>query len=463
MKQPILKELDLPDISLAEDYAELGADLFVRRFESLREKMEERALDFLVVYADREHAANFRYLTNFDPRFEEAILVLPSQSRPVIFLGNENQSVASYFTRVEHEVVHFPSLSLLDQPRIARNTFEERLMQLGAGRHTRVGVVGWKYFTQADGAGMESAFEIPHYIVETLRSIVGDSNMENATALLMHADHGLRSFVEPAQLAEYEYAASLASGSILTILDKVEPGQTELALARHFETRGVPASCHPMLSVKEKARLGLPSPSTQRIDRGDFLTVALGLRGALSSRAAYVASSQDDIPLNCRTWVQEVVHPYMAAAYTWIKHLKVGITGGEIYQAVEKIYPRNRHGWHLNPGHLIADDEWVSSPIYEGSSIRIKSGSYMQLDIIPGPARPWFGANIEDGYYVADSSLRQQLAANHPALYERMLRRRNYMIQKLGYSLSDDLLPVSPSCGYYRPYLLDRRKAFVFE
>lgn len=461
MRQPVLQEPDFPDVSLVEDYAELGADLFARRFQALHEKMDEHSIRYLVIYADREHAANFRYLMNFEPRFEEAILVVPLKSRPVVFLGNENRLVPNHFTRVEHEVVHFPSLSLLDQPRIGRNSFKDYLMQMGIGNDARIGIVGWKYFTRADG--MESAFEVPHYLVETLRSLVGQANVENATALFMHAGHGLRSVVEPAQLAEYEYAACLVSGSVLAVLDNVQPGQSELALARHFQTRGLPACCHPMLSVKEKARLGLPSPSTQRIDRGDFLTVALGLRGALSCRAAYVAGGPDDMPADCRDWVGQVVRPYMSAAYTWIKSLKAGVTGGEIYQAIEQAYPRERHGWPLNPGHLIADDEWVSSPIYQGSTIAIKSGSYMQLDIIPAPARPWFGANIEDGYYVADSSLRQQLAAQHPALYARMRQRRSYMMEKLGFSVSEDLLPVSPGCGYYRPYLLDKRKAFVFE
>ncbi|HZS93019.1 MAG TPA: hypothetical protein VFE42_36710 [Chloroflexota bacterium] len=32
--------------------------------------------DALLVYVDREHFANLAYLTGFDPRFEEALLIL---------------------------------------------------------------------------------------------------------------------------------------------------------------------------------------------------------------------------------------------------------------------------------------------------------------------------------------------------------------------------------------------------
>src|SRR5438093_335758 len=45
--------------------------------------------DWFVIYADREHFANIMFLTGFDPRFEEAMLVLgPRQSR-IIIVGNE--------------------------------------------------------------------------------------------------------------------------------------------------------------------------------------------------------------------------------------------------------------------------------------------------------------------------------------------------------------------------------------
>ena len=41
----------------------------------------EHGYDRLVVYADREHSANLAYLTGFDPRFEEAMLVVGPDRR----------------------------------------------------------------------------------------------------------------------------------------------------------------------------------------------------------------------------------------------------------------------------------------------------------------------------------------------------------------------------------------------
>ena len=60
-----------------------------QRVNQLRMKMEERKLTHLVVYGDREHFANLAYLTGFDPRFEEAVLIVGPDSIPLLVVGNE--------------------------------------------------------------------------------------------------------------------------------------------------------------------------------------------------------------------------------------------------------------------------------------------------------------------------------------------------------------------------------------
>ena len=46
------------------------------RIEKLRVRMEQLGLTHTVVYGDREHFANLTYLTGFDPRFEESLLIV---------------------------------------------------------------------------------------------------------------------------------------------------------------------------------------------------------------------------------------------------------------------------------------------------------------------------------------------------------------------------------------------------
>ena len=69
-----IREIELPDFGMPEAMPEIPAATYAARLERLRARMEPR-YDRLVVYADREHSANMAYLTGFDPRFEEAVLV----------------------------------------------------------------------------------------------------------------------------------------------------------------------------------------------------------------------------------------------------------------------------------------------------------------------------------------------------------------------------------------------------
>jgi len=74
---------------------EIPPPLYANRVERLRERAEVRRYDRLVIYADREHSANLAYLTGFDPRFEEALLVLGSEGQPAILVGNECHGLAA--------------------------------------------------------------------------------------------------------------------------------------------------------------------------------------------------------------------------------------------------------------------------------------------------------------------------------------------------------------------------------
>ena len=55
---------------------DLTEETMEEHFRKVMEKMREQDLDALVIYGDREHGANFAYLTGFEPRFEEALLIL---------------------------------------------------------------------------------------------------------------------------------------------------------------------------------------------------------------------------------------------------------------------------------------------------------------------------------------------------------------------------------------------------
>ncbi|NBU14131.1 MAG: hypothetical protein EBT35_05930, partial [Alphaproteobacteria bacterium] len=85
-----LKEIKLPDFGVPDQIPAIKDSVYHTRLEQLRTRMTQTGLDALIVYADREHTANFTFLTGFDPRFEEAILILVKGRDPLLVTGPEN-------------------------------------------------------------------------------------------------------------------------------------------------------------------------------------------------------------------------------------------------------------------------------------------------------------------------------------------------------------------------------------
>ncbi len=442
-----------PIIEIPTHIFTLKSEIYEGRLNKLRKRMAEMGLDAIAIYADREHAANFSYITGFGPRFEESLLLILPSGKPKVLLGTENLNMVDY-AAIDLEGIHFPSFGLIGQPRENSRSLKSILKSVGLERGMTVGTVGWKYYSEVDGCPPDS-IEIPHFLVEALVDAVGDTHrVKNVTHIFMSPIDGLRTRLEPEQIIAYEYAACLVSKSIINLMDSVEVGISEMELGANLQSMGIPFSAHPMVSVGDKARFGLTSPSARRAQLGDFLTSAFGIEGALCCRAAYIARSEKDISVE--NWLQNVVSRYYQTAIEWYESIGIGVEGGQIFEMVETRLPRSEFGWELNPGHLIAADEWVSTPFMDGSRVKLQSGNYMQFDLIISPKEPYFGANLEDGIVLADQTLQNEIRSLSPQTWRRFARRREYISQILGIQLREEVLPMSDLAGYYRPFLLNK-------
>ena len=72
-----LAEIALPEFGLPHVEPTIPAATYAARVAAARQRASDAGYDVLIVYADREHFANMAYLTGFDPRFDEALLILP--------------------------------------------------------------------------------------------------------------------------------------------------------------------------------------------------------------------------------------------------------------------------------------------------------------------------------------------------------------------------------------------------
>lgn len=449
-----LIRIDWPDFGAPELPRLPGLSTMEARLSRLRGAMVGRRYDALVIYGDREHAANLHWATGFDPRFEEALLIVTPDDA-LLLAGNEclpytgvSPLVAAGLIRVGH----CASFSLPSQPRGGR-----MLADWLAGAVPlagKVGAVGWKWFEAVEVPDPALALDLPAFIADPLRRIAG--RVENATDLFQHPGHGLRATVDVTEIARLEFANHMAATALRRMVFAFREGQSDFEALEAARIGGLPLGCHPTFATGARADQGLSGPTGQRLRRGQPLSFNICHWGANICRAGWVASGPDDLPRPAADYAEAFAGPYLEAMSVWCGLMRPGVTGGEIWAAMRGALPVDRFAVTLNPGHLIGLDEWVSSPIYEGSGLPIRSGMAMQCDVIP--SNPVYGSTrMEDGYVIADADLRADLAACFPDVAARCALRQGFMREVIGLDVPDSLLPLADTCGIIAPFLLDPR------
>jgi Xaa-Pro aminopeptidase len=453
-----LQRLDWPDngtpdlpppFALAEAEARLAA---------VRAAMERASYAALVVYGDREHAANLHWLTGFDPRFEEAVLVVTGGDAMLI-AGNECLAYTVVSPLVAAGQVRTglcASLSLPSQPRDSRRLWDWLAETIPAG--ATVGAVGWKWYGADElppGADPALALDIPAFLADPLRDRAG--RVENATALFMHPDHGLRARVSVDDIARLEFSNHMAAAALKRMIFALQEGMTDFAAVEAARIGGLPMGCHVTFAMGDTP--GLSGPIGDRIRRGVPASFNIAHWGSNICRAGWMARGPGDLPDSASAYLEKFVFPYAQAMSDWCGMMRPGVMGGAVWAMIHDRLPAP-FGITLNPGHLIGLDEWMSSPIMPGSEIPLASGMAMQMDVIPAHA-DWGSTRMEDGYAIADAGLRDHLARRHPNVTRRCAARAEFMRRVIGMDVPADLLPLADTCGIIAPWLLDPAQVVV--
>ena len=436
-----------PRFDPAPERVEIALAEYRQRLERVRAVMALRGVTHLAIYGDREHSANLLWACGFDPRFEEALLILRRDGPPLLLTGNECAAylpISPLWQAGELRSEVYQPFSLLDQPRSASRTLAEILRGEGIDAGSRVGCVGWKYY------GAARRMDVPSYLVDDLREAA--DAVEDATDLFMNPSDGLRSTCSVAEIALFEAANWKASEAMRRVVFAARVGMTDFEMLAHAGYDGTPLSAHMTLKTGPK-RTSLASPNGARLERGHPWSANIAYWGANVCRANWVAESADDLPEAARDYVEAFAGPYFVAMGEWLAALRIGAPGGRLSEIIQRRLPFETFGIFLNEGHLIHYDEWLSSPVYSGSTLPVRSGMVFQTDVIPSSKR-YFSTRMEDGLAIAGEALRDELRSAHPAVMARIDARRDFARGVLGLPLADEHLPLSNTFGIVTPFLL---------
>ncbi|MBX8936945.1 Xaa-Pro peptidase family protein [Enterococcus gilvus] len=422
---------------------------------SLLKKMQADNFDAVVIYADLEHGGNFEYFTGFVPRFEEALLVIHQSGEAYLVLGNENLNKVP-FARIAATAVHLPHFSLPNQPMETTLSVSAILKQTKLEQAASIGLIGWKNFTSQhdDNAAL---YDLPYFLVDGLKQAAPEASFKNA-AYLMIGENGLRTTNNANEIAHYEFGAMLAGNCILNAMDQLAVGKSEMEIGAYLNDFGQTPSVVTIMATGARFEKANLYPTGKKIQLGDRISMTSGYKGGLQSRGGYAVHTSEELPEAEQDYLERVAKPYFNAVKTWFETIAIDMPGAELYNKIEEVLPKEQYGWHLNPGHLCADEEWLASPIYPDSSEKIKSGMLFQFDIIPS-VPGYSGASCEGGVVLADEQLRAVIQNEYPDMWSRMQARRSYLIEEIGIKLSEEVLPMSNAAAYYRPFFLNKESA----
>ena len=412
------------------------------------------ACDWLVVYADREHHANMAFLSGFEPRFEEALLLLGPAGRRVLVVGNEGEGYAPVASLPRLEVELAQTLSLMGQDRSLKPRLGGVLKDAGLGRGQTIGLVGWKYLEA--GERDEPGYFVPHFMVGLLERIAGGPDaLTDATPVMMHPTTGLRSTIDADQISLHEWGAARASAAVWRIVEGTRPGMTETEAAGQMGYAGEVLTAHTMLATGDSREpvIGMASPGGRIVKRGDGVTAAAGYWGGLSARAGLIAEHDEAF--------LKTASAYFEGMIAWYEAADISVTGGAIFEAVTERLARGGLRSALNPGHLTGHDEWIHTPVQPGSAETIASGMPFQVDVIPTPLRSGWALNCEDGIVFADAALRAALKARHRHVFDRIEARRAFVADRLGVAIRETILPLSSTPLCLPPFWLAAGRLLV--
>lgn len=447
-----LTRLQWPEFPALEGPPQLPASQFHSRIAALQRRIVDGGFQAAVVYGDREHFANLHYLTNFDPRFEEALLIVPVEGTPLLLVGNECQAylpVSPLFREGALRFELYRLFSLEDQNRVVTRTLAEIFASEGVSG--RVALIGTKTY------GDVRLSDMPSYIVDTLRGV---AECENRTSWMIACEDGLRTTYSAADIATFEQSNVKASDALRRAIFALRPGVTDRQLlAETIQYEGLPLSCHITCKTGPK-RISLASAAGHTVEIGNTWSANIAYWGSNVCRAAWVARGPEDLPEAARDYVDAFGGPYFLAMVQWLEAIGVGAHCGAIHDRTLEMLPHETFRVELNPGHLIGYDEWPAAPFYPGSDVRLRSGMVLQSDVIPGN-KTYFSSRMEDGYAIADEQLQAELAEAHPECWARMMARRKFLLEQLGIRLQPGVLPLSNIAGIIPPYGLDPGLVFT--
>jgi len=247
---------------------------FKARIVQVQKELQSRDMDALIVHSNEADFANVRYLTDYWPAFESAGVVVPADGEAILLIGPESETYARDRSKVRKimKLLEYRESAEPEYPGIHIDSFKDVFDEaLGGRRIRRLGIGGYAI--------------MPLVVYDALKAALPETEIVRADDILRN----MRSIKSENEVALLKESSKIAEKALETVLEKIEPGMTELQVVGIAEGKmyenGAEYEGHPQYVLSGRSSThAISRPTHKKLKEGELVQLDIGARlGGYSS------------------------------------------------------------------------------------------------------------------------------------------------------------------------------------
>jgi Xaa-Pro aminopeptidase len=253
---------------------EIPEQEFKSRIKRVQEELGRKGLDAVIVHSNEADFANVRYLSDFWPAFESAGVIIPRDGEAILLVGPESETYAKERSKIKKimKMLEYRESAEPEYPGVKVYTFKDIFKEaVGEKKVKKIGIIGYAI--------------MPLPVFEALKNSFPEAEIIKADDILRN----MRAIKSENEILLLKEASRVAEIAIERILEKIQPGMTELQVVgiaqEAIYENGAEYEGHPLYVFSGKNTMhAISRPSHKKLERGEIIQLNIGARvGGYSS------------------------------------------------------------------------------------------------------------------------------------------------------------------------------------
>lgn len=308
---------------MSSEKLDISSQEFESRLKKIQMQMKKENIDLLILQGDEFNQGYVRYLSNYRPSLEQALVLIGADIDPILLCGPECKILAFNTSKIKDiRVCSDVAIPGEEYPNEQMYTIRQILEEIEGNCKIKM-------------VGVADLNLIPNFLLENIKGVCKDKTLINATQVVSN----LRMIKSEAELKIIRKAYEMGIAGINISLKSLKTGKTESQItgemAYSVYQMGADQLSHYFSTASGKnssPALNFPS-GDKAIEDGDLVILDIGgvYKGYFSDIATTVIVGKKDLEK------QRVIDTAKKALDAALKKIRPGVKGKEIDLAAREI------------------------------------------------------------------------------------------------------------------------------